>query len=258
MCLLVDDRVGSADLADPLRRLGLPVEVCRLDAGDVAFQGRGPDDVPLSVGVELKKLTTSDFADSSRSGRLNVQRNKMLGKEGLYDYGWLVVEGRYRVTSQGLIEVWKGRRKFGREEWEQLRGLNASQLQKRVLTQELCGGFHVHFTDDHRSTVLFVADLYRWWTDTAADRHSSHLAAHTQFGFLPLSAFRQAVVGGKWPGVGLKTSLAAETQFRTIIRAVTASVDEWAGVTTIDQDGRARRFGTKAAEKLVGYFKGRS
>ncbi len=267
--ILIDDRVGSADLAPGLEAMGLPVfrnddgSLPRLDAGDIAFQGRGPGDTPLDIGIELKKLTTTDCIDSLKTGRLNAQGERMLGPTGLYAYAWLVIEGRHRVTRTGDIEVWKGRRRGGLDEWETVRGMSASQLQKRVLTQELCGGFHVRFTNDRRATLHFVADLYRWWTDDAFDDHTSHLADHDKLGqgFLPISDFRKVVQ--KIPGVGPKYAAAAERQFinpetgKPSLRLATCgSIQAWADLTSKDRQGRLRRLGQAIGERIVAFCKG--
>ena len=57
MALLIDDRIGSAELAKYLALLKLPIEMTRLGYGDFAFLGNGEGGVPVPVGIERKTLT---------------------------------------------------------------------------------------------------------------------------------------------------------------------------------------------------------
>ena len=41
MTLHIDPRAGSADLIEPMRALGIPVEEKWLNSGDISFTGRG-------------------------------------------------------------------------------------------------------------------------------------------------------------------------------------------------------------------------
>ena len=246
--VLVDDRIGSADLAAPLRLTGMPTTKVRLDFGDVAFAGKGPHETTLDIGIELKTL--GDLVGSLRSGRL--AGHQLPGLLKTYDYVWLLVEGLWRADTNGEI-VQAHSRKRG---WSRLHGsMTARELEKQVLTLELCGGLHVRYTNHRRDTVRFISTLYRWWTDTALDRHTSHLALHEPPTLVPLSNFRQAVC--RWPGLGRKTSLAVETYFSgSLKRAVCAGVEEWAAITTLDEKGRARRLGLKEAQRIVNFCNG--
>lgn len=231
--LLVDRRTGSVDLAPDLERMGLPVTVTTLEAGDVAFAGRGNEDTPLAIGIELKKLTTSDLTSSLMTGRLNEQGGKMLGVQGHYDYGWLVVEGRYRVGRDGRILVKKGRRKYRAQEWEPIPGLLASVMAKRVLTLELCGGFHVRFTDDRAGTLHFIDDLYRWFTDKPMDEHRSNLQPYVP----PTKpwATRGLVeeVAARFPGIGWGKAVEVGKEFDSVREMVNADPSRWMRVAGI-------------------------
>jgi ERCC4-type nuclease len=65
---------------------------------------------------------------------------------------------------------------------------------------------------------------------------------------VPISDFRQIVNG--IPGVGFKASLAAERKFKTVRRAMRASIQEWAELTTLDDKGKPRRLGEKLAVRI--------
>ena len=254
--ILIDDRIGSVDLAEPLQKMGLPIEVCRLEFGDIAFEGKGNGQQILEIGIELKKL--SDLVGSLRSGRLSGhQLPGLLGPKGTFDYAWLVVEGEWRIDTAGRVIIKKWNRRKRKFEWVPLPGnMLASEMMKQVLTLELCGGFHVRYTNTRRDTVQFLAALYRWWTSKPLDRHTSHLMVHTPASFLPVSDFRATVQ--RFPGIGPRASLAVERHFQGgLRRAVCASTSEWAEIQILDGKGKPRRIGMKVAKQIYDFVNGK-
>lgn len=255
--ILVDSRIGSADLAEPLADMGLPVETTTLDYSDICFEGRGDDDRRVGIGIELKKLP--DLVSSLRTGRLSGHQVPGLsGPDKVFDYAWVLIEGHYRPSANGVIEVPKPKRRFKQDEWVELPGrMTLAEMEKRVTTLELLCGLHIRYTSSRANTLHFLANLYRWWTDRAMDQHTSHLTPHTAHSFLPLSDFRQTVM--RFPNVGLKASRAVEEYFDGSLRdAVNASVNDWAEIVTIDKTGKPRRLGTKAAQNIVEFCNGRT
>lgn len=254
--ILVDYRKGSAHLIPLFKAMNLPVneQNISLPFGDVAFEGRDDGDVPIQIGVELKRL--SDMMGSLRDGRLpGHQLPGLLGPNGFYDLAWLVVEGVWDSDETGAIIIPK---KHGKGWIPMPGGIPVSELEKRVLSLELCGGFHVRFTNSEHATARFIANLYRWWTDKSRDEHRSHLAIHTASTFLPISDFR-ATVADRFPGIGIRTSLAVEAHFGgSLQRACNAPSREWAEITTLDKHGKSRRLGTKVAEQIVTFVRGGS
>lgn len=256
--LLVDPRGGSEgekaivrDLLNPLIAAGLPAELSRMDSADVAFIGRGPNDSPVHVGIELKRLDahSTDLTQSLQSGRLSgEQLPKMIGPDGAYDYGWLIIEGNWRHEESGAITVYSS----SKRDWVAVRGgISAAELEKRILTLELCAGLHVRHTNSRRDTVRAIAGLYRWWTDVAMDAHTSHLALHQPARLVRVSEFRKAV--SAWPGIGLRTSLAVEQHFSgSLIRAANAPASEWAAIPV-----QGKKFGMTRAGKLVAFLHGK-
>lgn len=233
--VFVDDRIGSRDLAAPLQKAGLDVELVRLPFADVAFEGRGNGGRPVNIGVELKVV--QDLASSLRTGRLSGHQVPGLVQE--YDYQWLVVEGQYGADRAGALTV------IRRGHTHRAHGaLTLDEVEGRLLTLELQMGLHVRHTAARWQTLRFLIRLYRWWTDTNKDDHRSHLTPHVAPTLVQLSDLR--CVLSQIPGVGRVVSKAAETQFRTLARAVTATVDEWA---TLDCGGR--KLGKKTATRVV-------
>jgi len=247
--IFVDNRAGSCELIEPLRALGLDVDATRLTVGDLMFAGHDGHD----IGIEYKKLP--ELIQSIRDGRLvDTQASQMLGERGAYDYAWLLVEGEWIANKAGIVcaPCWRGKRKS----WEPVKGkMNASEMTKRLLTLEVLGGLHVRFTSDRRSSVGFIRDLYRWFVDKSLADHTTLLSAHTSSGFLPISDFR-AVVKDRFPGIGLRASLAVERRFEgSLQRACNAGVAEWAGIEVSTKTG-SKRLGSKVAERILRFVRG--
>lgn len=244
--LWVDNRVGSADLAEPLSRMGLPVDTTRLQFGDIMFEGKGNDDTTVLVGVELKKLP--DLMQSLRDGRLAGYQ--LPGMLKAYDYRFLLVEGTWKPNKQGQLLV-PGRH----GQWQPAPStMSVSELEKRVLTLELLGGLHVRHCTSRFSTLHFLSALYRWFTDQSMDRHTTHIVDHQPLGFIELSEFRAVVQ--KFPGIGIRTSLAVEMHFGGSLRAAcNAPADEWADIVHYVK-GKPRRIGLKVGQQIETFCRG--
>jgi len=247
--ILVDRRVGSKDLVAPLREFGMDVELVELEFADVAFTGRGAKGAPVDIGIELKRL--NDLVSSLRTGRL--AGHQLPGLRTQYEHAWLVVEGYWKTDSRGNVVTYQGKSRG----WVPLPGkMTASELEKQVLTLELCGGLHARYTNSRADTIRFVATLYRWWTDQALDHHTSHLAVHDQPTLFPISDERAAFC--KFPGISIKWSKAVAEHFKdSLYEATHAPVEEWAEIRVTDETtGKSRRLGQATAERIVKFCRG--
>jgi len=245
--LLVDYRAGSKELVQPLSALGLPVEETTLDFGDIAFQGKGTLGVTVDVGIEFKKF--AEFLQSIRSGRL--VGHQLAGMLVTYDFRWLLIEGEYRVDkATGLLLTEQYVPKKRRKEWLPARpNMTASELNKQLITLQLCGGLTgVYFTSKNSDSLRVIGDLYHWFCDRDMDAHTSHLTVYQPASLVPTSEFCKIVRGIE--GVGRRASLAAEKKFKTVRRAMRASIQEWAELTTLDDKGNTRRLGEKLAGRI--------
>ncbi len=247
MALLVDDRAGSNELIKPLIAAGLPVESARLDSADIVFLGRGEGGKGTFIGIEHKKVP--DLIASLNSGRLaGLQLLRMLDT---YDRNWLVVEGDWTHDSDGRTSMWAG--KGSRRP---VKGApQAMELEKRLLTLEIRGGFKVRHCPTRRDTIRFITALYRYWTDQDLDEHKSHLALHApdQDAALkiPLSDFRKAVQM-LLPGVGYAASRNLEDYFNgSFRRLMLCPESEWAEMKLVDGKGNEKRLGAARAKKIV-------
>jgi ERCC4-type nuclease len=251
--LLIDYRAGSRELIQPLRDLGLPVEKTTLNFGDVAFSGNGRKGKSVDIGIEFKTL--NETIGSIRDGRLAGHQLPGLSpftEQPTFDYAWLLIEGAWTSDRQGLVCAYS---KY-RQQWAPVPGkMNASEYEGHLLTYFLNAGIMVKETNTRRDTLRWIARQYRWWTDTdSMDDHKSHLAMHKPTTFIPLNERRQAMT--RWPGVGVRVSLAAERAFGSVANAAAANARQWATLEVPDKNGKSKLFGMKHAERVVEFLRG--
>lgn len=246
--LFVDDRAGSNDLVEPLRKLGVEVEATRLDFGDVCWEGRGEGGAPVLVGIEFKQLR--ELVQALRTERL--QGYQLQGMRETFRYSYLFVEGEVAYDRKGLLLIKQGRHRFGRD--TPMPGqMTISELLKRVYVMHLCGGLNPWFTATRKDTLQSIIALYRTWTDVDLDKHKSHIAIYEAPSLISISDFRRTVK--TFPHIGMRASLAVEMYFGgDLKRAVMAPPHVWAEIEIIDDKGKTRRLGMKAAEDITGFF----
>jgi len=165
--VLIDKRKGSVEMAS---RMGIPNTVTHLEYADAAFQGVGPGDAPVLVGVERKHI--ADMVSSMDSGRLSG--HQLIGLVNSYNYVYLIVEGYWRARADGLLEVKK-------REWTPMEFGSRRYLAKEVTrfmnTLEVLCGVFIWRTNTLRQTVDYIEDLYGWW-QKPWEQHTSHLQFH--------------------------------------------------------------------------------
>jgi hypothetical protein len=257
--IYVDAAMGSALLADQLEAAGLPIHrdedggLPHLDYADIEFAGRGVKGEQLMIGIEMKRLSelTSDFDRLAGHQIPKMNAN--------YAHRFLIIEGEWLQNKRGSLL-----KRTGRASFRPLHGqCNATQLRKKLLTLEMCAGVHVACINHWGKgggwsveTVRYVSSLYRWWTDDDFDEHKSHIVSYQPHGLIPLTKYAQAF--GAWPGLSMKRGKAVAKAFKNSIRrAASASIEEWAAVETVDDDGHPRRLGTKLAEGIDRFLDGK-
>lgn len=222
--ILVDSRIGSNDLVQVFRPWGIEAELTTLDYADCAFVGSGPNDTPVQVGIEIKRL--NDLLQCITSGRLSG--HQLPGLAAQYDHIWLVIEGVYRPSPRdGELEVPRGR-----GVWDAVR-LGARHYMYRdvehyLTTLEMRGGVHLRHTRDRDETARVVAALYSWWTNKEWDEHRAHLAIDTARDTALLvrpSLVRR--VAAELPGIGLEKSGQVSAKFKTVRDLANADEHAW-------------------------------
>lgn len=249
--LLVDERTGSKELLKPLLNRGVPAEITHLMYGDFAIpDARGVLGAELTVGVELK--VTTDLVASLNRGRFTGHQLK--GLLTTYDRVWLLTEGDWRRTDEGLLTY----RTFGRTYMPVRPPTMMRDLYARLLNLQVRGGLHYWHARDREETIDFLVTLHHYWTDKDLDEHKSHLGAHNRDVdrnlFVPTSQFVETI--RTLPGVDTQRARAAEKHFKGCLTcAINASAEEWALIETIDRKQRSRKFGLSAASKMRESYK---
>lgn len=221
--LLIDYREGSAELLEPLRKLGLPAERGTIPA-DIAFEGRGEGGTPVMVGIEFKKL--GELINSLRTQRL--QGHQLLGMREHFQFCYLLIEGELHYDSKGILT-----KRVGSHTFVPLPGRMAvAELLKRLYVLHLRGGLNLLWATNRSTTLRFVEALYRVWTDCDLDQHQSHIAIYQAPSLTPISEFRGFF--SRINGLGLRKTLQVEQHFGGSIRqAVNAPKSEWLKINGI-------------------------
>ena len=219
--VLVDDRAGSVELAPHLKDSLL----VRLEYGDVAFQGNGPDGV-VKVGVEHKRV--GDLLNSIQNGRLSG--HQMPGMVGEYDRVYLIVEGLWREGEGGEVEVWKGRwrENYGRMKWSAVQGY-LSNLEEMF-------GVRVRCTGSKGESVRVIEGLVKWW----GKKWKGHRAHKVVYGGVKVAANLSGrdvsmvrKVASVLPGIGVQRAEDVEKVFGSVREMCESGEEEWVKVKGI-------------------------
>jgi ERCC4-type nuclease len=227
--LFIDDRVGSKDLLRPLQLFGVPAELMRLEFGDFALIGRGENGTPVHVGIELKE--TRDLLKSLHSGRF--AGHQLQGLLTTYDRVWLLTEGIWRASDEGVLETFQGG-------WKPVsagpRRVMAREIETWILSLAIRGGIAHHHCSTRADTIRWLSVLYHWWSDKDMDQHKSHLAFHQpdlDRALLETPSLARRVAK-ELPGIGWEKSRAVEDHFRGSVRRMAcAPMQEWTQIPGI-------------------------
>lgn len=246
--IYIDSRIGSGEL-DGMFEQGLKTQVVKLSFGDLYFIGKGPEDIPILIGFERKKI--KDLVNCMITNRLSGYQ--LPGLMNSYAVTYLIVEGPWRRnTYTGTLEVPNGK------EWVELR-LGKRTFQVRDVIKYLntllinCNFRSIKLiylpTFNDKETVSVVTDLYKWWTCKDFEEHRSHISyfrpgisndhsPNSIAGYNPFSDLieqesrlvpvkRAAEAIGYTIGVGSKKALSIARQFSSIFEMVLAPIEDW-------------------------------
>jgi ERCC4-type nuclease len=229
--MLLDPRKGSGDLLPILKSIGVNVEHKFLDFGDAQIVGRGPNDRPILVGVEIKK-TNHDLLSCIADNRfVGFQLPGLLTS---YELAYLLVEGQMTSDEYGNLKVWTGRKwdnpPFGTWKYEAICSW-VHTLQNKAVQVENAAEFRVEYTANRRGTAVWLMSLWKWWQDW--EGHESHRRAF--FSNMQLDGALNDFVATKKmkvacdiaDGMGPEKALVASQHFKTIREMINADVKEW-------------------------------
>lgn len=248
--LLLDDRVGSGELEPRLKAARLPVELTRLEAGDIAFEGDGPDHAVVKIGVERKRI--GDLLACLRDSRYSGEQ--LPGLKARFDVVVLVIEGAWREGEDGVLETWQ---RGGWRPWRHGGVRSAQEVRAFTLTQQFKAGVHIVLSWGAEQTAQWIAALYWWWNlGGGYESHKSHRGV-----YLPSETVDLLNLVGRMayplPHVGLTTAVYVQDRFKTPIEMVTAPFSAWAGISWKSKKGRRVSLGASAALDIKAALNGR-
>lgn len=244
--MLIDDRTGSHDLCALLKRIGVPASLTRLEFADAAFLGNGPGGAFVQVGIEVK--TIGDVVDCIQSGRFAAHQLPGLCRE--YDERWLLVEGEWRASREGLLQVRHPRKHYwydlahGRRRWMW------RDVHNWLQTMMVLGQLKLQQTPDRTQTVFALASMYHWWTKGPWEDHSALKtfvdykgqtlnSRHGMPALLRAPSFERRVYK-ELPGIGWERSVEVEQHFPNVRAAVNADERDWQRVPGVGKTIAAR------------------
>jgi len=251
--ILVDKRVGSSfkssngrrfDILSALRELtNGNAKLFTLDSGDFAFEGNGPHG-EIYIGIERKAL--GDALGSMRQGRYAGGQAKRMSV--CYGVSYLIVEGLYRPSKDGVLETHNGR------EWKPFtlaaKGPQAKQywryaeLDKQIAGMEIKNNVVMVRSSTTQETCWQIVNSYQWW-QKEWDEHEScdPIKEQAEVQFADMTLIREMI--SRADGVGFKRSKEVEQYFGSIQNMANALSSEW----------REAGFGEKMACTLYGLMR---
>lgn len=169
MTLILDDREDSY-IQKALATYDIPVVTSRLDYGDAMWEGRGPTG-SVTIGCERKRLP--DLIASMQDRRLAGWQLRGMAKA--YDYVCLVVEGVWRPTPNGAIEVY--REGSWRPLYHQRQGITYRQVTAYISSLTYRAGLYVWRTSNSQETAAWYVAEYLSW-QKLWDQHHAHEAIY--------------------------------------------------------------------------------
>src|SRR5579872_5890163 len=174
--LLVDKRAGSSEFYPLLQSLGLDAQLTMMPFGDVAWVGVGPNQCPVNVGIEIKKI--DDALACLISGRMAA--NQIPGMIKSYDHIYFLLIGEYRARARDGVMEQQRKDKFGREYWVESGGGQWRWLWRDfeawLMSMTIMSGMRLIKEPTVESAARYIKVLYNWYQK---DEHKSHLAMYT-------------------------------------------------------------------------------
>lgn len=236
--ILVDYRIGSADLQGYLHHWHVGCELVTLEYGDAAFAGNGPQG-PITVGVEIKKV--HDALNCMGDGRF--AGHQLPGLLANYERIWLVIEGNYKPDFASGLLLMPGERR--REAVTGARRYMYRDLDNWLTSMEMLAGICVRRTGERVETARFVADLYGWWQKEWKDHHSTSIMHDDWRGQAGIGRIVKPNLirrmAATLPGIGYQKSELVARRFQTADAMIEADVTDWMQIDGI---------GKKMAERI--------
>lgn len=238
--IIVDERMGSKDLIPYL-----PPEITkkmRLEAGDVAFFGHGPDG-PFTFPVGIEHKTVGDAINSFQTKRfVGEQYPKMAD---LYRRIYFMIEGEYREGPDGKLVVpdWStGKLKWVSHGWQTT--FRQFDNWQNSLTET--GKVIFKRSLNKSESACQIVDLFYMWTKDYSTHSSLFAFDKSQQPPQISKPTLTRLIAAQIPGIGWELSKRADDTFASPINLVNATEEQWQKVPGI---------GPQKAKKIVSVLK---
>lgn len=239
--LMVDDqgaRQGKGSSLDLIPNL--PPELVsrrRLESGDVAFFGHGPEgQFTIPIGIEYKKVT--EALDSFITKRFVGEQYPKMAER--YQRIYFLIEGEYKEGPDGTLVVPRWR--DGRQQWVS-HGWKTTFRQFDNWQNSLVETGKVRFKHSRSvaESAAHVLNLYYMWTKDYNSHHTLFNFDRSQLPPLIARPTTKRLVAAQLPGVGWDISERADKHFPNVVEMVNASEAQWSCIPGV---------GKKKAEKI--------
>lgn len=210
----------------------------RLESGDVAFFGHGPEGhFTVPIGIEYKKIT--EALDSFITKRfVGEQYPKM---SALYQRIYFVIEGEYKEGPDGTLVVPRWR--DGKQQWIS-HGWKTSyrQFDNWINSLTETGKIRFKHSRDTAESASQVLDLYYMWTKDYNSHKTLFSFDRSQLPPLITCPTTKRLVAAQLPGMGWELSMRADEHFPTIVDMVNAPEATWAEIQGIGKKKASKIF----------------
>ncbi len=252
MTIYCSNLPNDQDMIKALGSLALPLPIA---TGDACFDGVGPDNRAILICLERKHA--GDLAQCILSGR--YQHQLQIAKENGADTFVLCLEApQLRASPEdGILEQlnWgiNPRTMHRCQIWEPVKPtISYSRFDQFLTEVQYLAGVIYKRTSNVQETASVIKAL---WINfqTPPDAHNSlHTVYHQpRQGILLVKPSLARRVASELPNIGWQWGKTVAEKFPTVKDMVSATVEDWAGLEHVDENGKRRKLGVKVAERIA-------
>lgn len=242
--ILLDRRIGSKELEPHIRKIGAPVDITDLDAGDAAFEGNGKDG---RIMVSVERKTLRDLLACMTDGRFagaGAQLQTMLSR---YEHCHLILEGYYRPSDEGILEEYSPKTRTWHPVFRAGEAMKYYALDSYLTSLEASTRLRIRHTGSEWETATVIVSLWHWYQKPWG-AHRATQVFYEEGGPGPLVRPSLVRLWAKdLPGVGWYRSAAVEKSFVTAGEMANAPLAKWLTV-----DGFGKKMATKVIRAIWG------
>jgi ERCC4-type nuclease len=252
MTIYTSNLPNDIDMNRALGSMALPLPIA---TGDACFSGVGADDKPLLICVERKH--SGDLASCILNGR--YQHQLQIAKDNGADVFCLILEAPPLRSNpeDGILEQlnWgiNSKTLHRCQMWETVKpAITYSRFDQYLTEIQYLAGVIFKRTSDVKETAAVIKSLWINFQTPPDEHNSLHTVFHSpRQGVLLIKLSLARRVASELPSIGWQWSGVVAGKFPTVQAMVSATVEDWADLESVDDKGKKRKLGMKIAEKVV-------